>query len=73
VPILAKEGMVLGELPADWKKDLEAGRAGEEIALEFVEQIRQYPTVRGIYVVAPILKGGLRDYASVGRFLERLT
>ena len=72
VPILSKDGMVLGELPTAWKTDLEAGRPGEDIALEFVEQMRQYKSVRGLYVVAPILKGGARDYASVGRFLERL-
>lgn len=68
IPVLSPDGMVLGELPGPWKEDLKRGRAGEEIALEFIQQLG----VVGLYLVAPILKGGLRDYGAVARLLRRL-
>jgi len=72
VPILCKEGLVLGEVPAAWKTDLEAGRPAKTSLWNSFEQLRQYKTVRGLYVVAPILKGAPATYDSVGRFLARL-
>ena len=69
VQVLHKEGVLLGDLPQKIKDDLEGGRSGTDIAIEQVDQLRKQG-VRSIYLVAPILKGGARDYDAAKQVLE---
>ncbi len=67
--ILAEGGLIFSNVPDGPRRDLEAGRDGVEIALETCAQL-QAVGVKGFYLVAPILKGGVRDYEAAGRFLR---
>lgn len=72
VPVLAPGGVTFGDVPGEWYKSLGAGRPGSEIALDFLGQLRARG-VEAVYLVAPILKGGERDYESAAQVLAHLS
>ena len=69
IQVLAKEGVLFAGIPETIREQVEQGRDGVEIALEAFESLRSRGE-HGFYVVAPILRGGARDYETAGRFLE---
>lgn len=69
--ILVADGVLFSNVPASVREQLEAGRSGVEIALEQYERMLA-AGVQGIYLVAPIMKGGARDYDSAADLLARI-
>ena len=69
VQVLHKDSVLLGDLPQEIKDDLEGGRSGTDIAIEQIDQLRERG-VRSFYLVAPIFKGGARDYDAAKQVLE---
>jgi methionine synthase / methylenetetrahydrofolate reductase(NADPH) len=67
--ILTSNGVLFSSVPPDLIRDLENGRDGVDIALELFALFREID-IRSIYLVAPILRGGARDYEAAGRFLS---
>ncbi len=65
------QGGILFNFPEDLRRDLEGGRDGVDIALETYALLREVG-VTAIYLVAPILRGGARDYEAAGRFLSEV-
>jgi hypothetical protein len=70
-PVLAPGSLAFGDVPESWRRDLDAGRPGAEIALDFLRDLRARG-VDGVYLIAPILRGGERDYGEAGRVLDAL-
>lgn len=62
-PVLAAGSITFGEPPAEWRRELDAGRAGAELA---AEELRRFAAagIPAFYVMPPILRGGARDYAA---------
>jgi 5,10-methylenetetrahydrofolate reductase len=71
VPVLAPGSIAFGDVPDSWTREMSAGRPGAETALEFLGELRARG-VEAIYLVAPILKGGERDYEAAAEVLERI-
>ena len=69
--ILVADGVLFSNVPAAVREQLEAGRSGVEIALEQYERMHA-AGVQGVYLVAPIMKGGARDYDAAADFLARV-
>ena len=67
--LLQKDGVVFGNIPQAILRDLESGRPGTDIALELLHQFVA-AGVRGIYLIPPIFKGGLRDYQAAIQLLS---
>lgn len=61
--ILEKDGVVFTEVPDQLLRDLRKGRSAIDIALEILHNLVEVG-VRGIYLIPPVRKGGLRDYES---------
>ncbi len=72
IQILSRDSpIVFGDVPEPMKNDLERGRDGSHIALELTERfIAQGLT--NIYLIPPILKGGVRDYQAAQRVIAAL-
>ncbi len=68
VQLLSKDGVLFSSVPESVRNQLEKGRDGVEIALEIFGGLKDVGQ-KAFYVVAPILKGGARDYSSAERFL----
>lgn len=70
VQILSKENVVFfGGVPEWMRRDLDRGRQGTDIALELLQHLLD-KGITTIYLIPPILKGGVRDYAAAQRVLE---
>jgi len=69
--ILVADGVLFSNVPGAVREQLEAGRSGVEIALEQYERLVE-AGVQGIYLVAPIMKGGARDYDAAADFLAQV-
>jgi 5,10-methylenetetrahydrofolate reductase len=69
IQLLAKDGVLFSRVPAAVLAQLEKGRDGAEIATEAFDALHGHGE-NFFYVVAPILKGGARDYAAAARFLS---
>ena len=67
VPTLG--GLTFTEVPEDVRRQLDAGRPGEEIAVGLGRRLIAQGHNR-IYLVPPILSGGRRDYAAAQRVIE---
>ena len=65
----AKGGLSFSEVPEDVQRQLDAGRPGEEIAIELGRCLMTEGHHR-IYLVPPVLPRGLRDYAAAQRVIE---
>jgi len=67
-PVLAKDSITFGTLPERWRRDLDAGRPGAELAAE--ELGRFFAAgLTALYVMPPILRGGVRDYVAAATAL----
>ena len=67
--VLDATGLIFGEVPEGIREDLDRGRDGVDIAIELLHQFVA-EGVTNIYLVPPILRGGLRDYEAAQRVLE---
>lgn len=65
---LDKDGIVLGDVPAAMRAELDGGRPGVDIAVELLHAFVEN-AIRGVYLVPPILRGGARDYEAARRVL----
>ena len=63
--------MIFGNVPAELRAQLEAGRDGTEAAAELLTALVE-AGVRGFYLIPPILKGGRRDYEAAQRVLAAI-
>ena len=71
VQVLVNDGVTFGDLP-DWVTlSLRRGRSGEDIAVETASRYLDAGH-RSIYLLAPIYRGGRRDYAACQRVIERV-
>ena len=71
VQVLVEDGVTFGVLP-DWVSSaLRTGRSGEDIAVETASRYLDAGQ-RSIYLLAPIFRGGRRDYAACQRVIERV-
>ena len=68
VQVLQQGGIIFSTVPQLIRAELEAGRDGAEIALEQVRMLHDVG-IRTIYLIAPILRGGARDYAAAQRVI----
>lgn len=71
VQIVVEDGVTFGDVP-DWVTlDLPRGRSGEDIAVEVASKYLDCG-FRSLYLLAPVFRGGHRDYASCQRVIERV-
>ena len=71
VQVLVEDGVTFGDLP-DWVTSaLRAGRSGEDIAVETTSRYLDAGQ-RSIYLLAPIFRGGRRDYVACQKVIERV-
>ncbi len=69
IQVMARDGVVFGNIP-DWvNADLAKGRTGEDIALQVLQAFVELGH-RSIYLTAPVLRGGRRDYQAAQRVIE---
>ncbi|MEE9249020.1 MAG: methylenetetrahydrofolate reductase [Dehalococcoidia bacterium] len=71
VQVLVRGGVQFSDVPEQVVKDLAKGRPGDEIALETVGRL-QALGLSNIYLIAPVLKGGARDYTVAQRVISSL-
>ena len=71
VQVMVEDSIVFGDIPEWVTSGLDKGRPGEEIAVELIDQYVQ-GRHNSIYLVAPILKSGRRDYAAAQRVIEQV-
>ena len=69
IQVMTQESIVFGDVPERVTADLSKGRAGEDIAVETLQTFVD-EGFRSIYLVAPIMKGGRRDYEAAQRVIE---
>jgi 5,10-methylenetetrahydrofolate reductase len=69
IQVLAEESIVFGEVPRWITDDLGRGRPGDDIALQVLNRFVE-AGFRSIYLIAPILRGGRRDYDAAQRVIE---
>ena len=53
---------------ASVRAESDSGRDGVEMAIEQIQRLQE-AGIRTIYLVAPILRGGARDYAAAQRVI----
>ncbi len=71
VQVLARDGIVFSSVPAWATSDLQKGRPGQDIALQLLHQFTR-EGLNAIYLVPPILRGGVRDYGAAQAVLGSL-
>lgn len=69
--VLDVEGLVFGDVPQYIREELDGGRPGVDIAIEQMEEFLA-AGITNIYLVPPILRGGLRDYEAAQWVLDAL-
>ena len=69
-PVLAKESITFGAVPERWRRELDAGRPGAELAAEELQRFTA-AGLTALYVMPPILRGGARDYAAAAAALTQ--
>ena len=69
--ILEQDGVLFSTIPEGVRAELEAGRSGVDIALELYGQFQE-AGLRNVYLVPPIRRGGVRNYAAAREFLEMI-
>ena len=67
--ILDKDGIVFGDVPESITQELNKGRAGTDIALEMLSDFVA-AGIRNVYLIPPILKGGVRNYEAAQQVVE---
>ena len=68
VQIMSVDGVRFADIPTWVTDDLDAGRSGDDIALQAV---REYVDAgfTNLYIIPPILRGGRRDYDAAARVM----
>ncbi len=61
IQVLDKDGIMLGNVPEETRRQLHEGRKGVDIAVQHMQSLLA-DGVKGVYLVPPILRGGARDY-----------
>ncbi|MFQ5933044.1 MAG: methylenetetrahydrofolate reductase [Dehalococcoidia bacterium] len=69
VQVLIKDGVIFSDMPQNVRDDLEKGRTGADIALEAVHRLMEHG-LSTFYLVAPIIRGGARDYPAAQQVLS---
>lgn len=69
VQVLDRNGVLLGDVPEDRRRELEQGRPGTEIAVEMIATLGRHG-IDTIYLIPPILKGGARDYEAAREVVD---
>ena len=69
---MTQESIVFGNIPQWVTDDLDKGRAGQDIAMQVLEDFSD-AGLRNIYLVPPILRGGRRDYEAAQEVLESIS
>lgn len=67
--VLVKGGVLFSNVPDSIKQNLDRGRKGTDIALELLAELQEIG-IKRIYLIAPILKGGARDYEAAQEVIE---
>jgi homocysteine S-methyltransferase len=67
--VMVKGGVLFSNVPDNLRQDIDLGREGTDIALELLEGLRGLG-IKRIYLIAPILKGGARDYEAAQAVIE---
>ena len=67
--VLERDGIIFGDVPQTMKDDLDKGRPGVDIALELLRSFLDQGYAN-IYLIPPILKGGVRDYEAAGKLVQ---
>jgi homocysteine S-methyltransferase len=67
--VLVKGGVLFSNVPEAIRADLDKGRKGLDIALELLADLQEMG-IKRIYLIAPILKGGARDYEAAQAVIE---
>ena len=62
---------MFGDVPQFIREELDGGRDGVDIAVDLLEEFLA-AGITNIYLVPPILKGGLRDYEAAQMVLDAL-
>ena len=71
VQVVVEDGITFGD-PPDWVMSaLRKGRSGEDVAVEVASRYLDAGH-RSLYLLAPVYRGGRRDYAACQRVIERL-
>ena len=71
VQVVVEDGITFGD-PPDWVTSaLRKGRSGEDVAVEVASRYLDAGH-RSLYLLAPVYRGGRRDYAACQRVIERL-
>ena len=71
VQIVVENGVTFGDVP-DWvMTDVRRGRSGEDIAVELAGRYLELG-FHSLYLLAPVFRGGRRDYAACQRVIERV-
>lgn len=68
VQVMTNESIRFGDVPEWVTRDLERGRAGDDIAIEVTRKFAD-GGFTSIYLVPPILRGGRRDYEMAARVI----
>jgi 5,10-methylenetetrahydrofolate reductase len=69
--VLRADGILFSNVPEAVLNELQSGRDGVDIALRLYREFAD-AGITCLYLVAPILRGGARDYEAAGRVLTRL-
>ena len=72
IQVLKKHSVTFSSVPKTILSDLDNGRSGSDIALDLLHELLN-TGLRGIHIIPPILKGGLRDYDTAAEVVTRLS
>lgn len=70
VQVLVPNGVYFGDIPESLIADVNAGVPGIETATNFIQELID-SGIHHIYLIPPILKGGIRDYTTTQELLSR--
>jgi homocysteine S-methyltransferase len=69
VQVMVPDSLVFGQVPEWITADLDKGRSGSDMAVQVLREFEE-AGFRSIYLVAPVIKGGRRDYDAAQATLE---
>ena len=72
IQVLAPNGVYFGDVPESLMADIDSGVPGVEIATNLIQELIDNDS-RYIYLIPPILKGGIRDYKATQKLLSHFS
>lgn len=69
IQIMDRDTLAFGQVPGWITADLDRGRPGSDIAVQVLNEFIEVG-IRSIYLVAPVMRGGRRDYDAAQATLE---